>query len=56
MYFKQPSNKVSNSKHLYLNPKIFIDKSNKNNKVIAMQNIKDGEILIEEYPSINLTS
>ena len=54
MYFKQPSNKVSNSKHLYLNPKIFIDKSNKNNKVIAMQNIKDGEILIEEYPSINL--
>ncbi len=54
MYFKQPSKKISDSKHLYISPKIFIDKTNKNNKVVALQNIKDGEILIEEYPLINL--
>jgi hypothetical protein len=54
MYFKQPLNKVSDTKQLYISPKIIIDKTNKNNKVVALQNIKDGEILIEEYPLINL--
>jgi hypothetical protein len=54
MYFKQPSKKISESNKLYLSPKVFIDKSNKNNKVIATENIKDGETLIEEYPLINL--
>lgn len=40
--------------YLYISDKIYIDRKSENNKVIAVDNIKNGEILIKEYPKINL--
>ncbi len=54
MFFKQPSKQISYHDDLYISPKIIIDRSNNYNKVIAKENIKQGEILIKEYPKINL--
>lgn len=40
--------------YLYISDKVYIDKKSENNKVIAKDDIKNGEILIKEYPKINL--
>lgn len=40
--------------YLYISDKVYIDKKSENNKVLAIDNIKIGEILIKEYPKINL--
>ncbi len=55
MYIKIPPLKLSESKKLYITPKIKIDDSdNNNNRVICVQNIKKDEVIIKEYPTINL--
>lgn len=40
--------------YLYISDKVFIDIKTENNKVITLDDIKIGEILIKEYPKINL--
>jgi hypothetical protein len=55
MYIKIPKIKLNDEDKLYISPKIKIDnKFESNIKVICADNIKKGEILIKEYPIINL--
>ena len=52
MQIKNPCTTIS--EYVYVSDKVHIDRKTNNNKVIANDNIKIGEVLIREYPKINL--
>lgn len=55
MYIKIPKIKLNDNEKLYISPKIKIDdRLESNRRVMCVENIKKGEILIKEYPIINL--
>jgi hypothetical protein len=55
MIFKKPIKDDDKKENiLYISPKINIDRTTNYNKVIAINKIKKGEIIMKEYPPINL--
>jgi hypothetical protein len=52
MQIKNPHINISG--YLFISDKLYIDRKTENNKVIAIDDIKIGEVLIKEYPKINL--
>jgi hypothetical protein len=52
LQIKKPLRKPEND--LYISDKIYIDTISDNNRVLSKKFIKNGELLIAEYPKINL--